>query len=83
MDKSVKIKGFVAFDNGGDKMTWNLTGRRVMFFPKKPVRDLLTENHYWAARISPYDVIHLSYEDFPELKWDDEPVEVELTISKI
>ncbi len=81
-DKSVKIKGFVAVDNCGDKTIINPTGRRVAFFPKKPVRDLLTNNHYWAAHISPYDVIHLSYEDFPELKWEDEPIEVEITINK-
>lgn len=81
-DKSVKIKGFVAVDNCGDKTIINPTGRRVAFFPKKPVRDLLTNNHYWAAHISPYDVIHLDYRDFPELKWEDEPIEVEITINK-
>lgn len=78
--KEVIVKGFVAVDNGGDKMTWNPTGRRVAFFPKKPVRDLLTDRHYWAAHISPYDVIHLGYEDFPKLKWEDEPIEVEVVI---
>lgn len=81
-EKEVKVKGFVAVDNGGDKMTWNPTGRRVAFFPKKPVRDLLTDSHYWAAHISPYDVIHLGYDAFPELKWEDEPIEVEITINK-
>lgn len=79
----VTIKGFVAVDNAGDKMTWNPTGRRVAFFPKRPVRDLLTSNHYWAAHISPYDVINLGHECFPELKWEDEPIEVELTIKRI
>lgn len=82
MDKSVKVKGFVAVDNCGDKTIINPTGRRVVLFPKKPVRDLLTNNHYWAAHISPYDVIHLGYEDFPELKWEDEPIEVEIIINK-
>lgn len=83
MNKPVKVKGFVAVDNCGDKTIYNPTGRRVAFFPKKPVRDLLTNNHYWAAHISPYDVINLGYEDFPELKWEDEPVEVEITINKV
>ena len=80
--KEVIVKGFVAVDNCGDKTICNPTGRRVAFFPQKPVRDLLTNNHYWAAHISPYDVIHLGYEDFPELKWEDEPIEVEITINK-
>lgn len=83
MNKPVKVKGFVAVDNCGDKTICNPTGRRVAFFPQKPVRDLLTNNHYWAAHISPYDVIHLGYEDFPELKWEDEPIEVEITINKV
>ena len=83
MNKPVKVKGFVAVDNCGDKTTYNPTGRRVAFFPKKPVRDLLTSSHYWAAHISPYDVIHLGHECFPELKWEDEPIEVELTIKKV
>lgn len=81
--KEVKVKGFVAVDNCGDKTICNPTGRRVAFFPQKPVRDLLTNNHYWAAHISPYDVIHLGYEDFPELKWEDEPIEAEITINKV
>lgn len=83
MNKLVKVKGFVAVDNCGDKTIHNPTGRRVAFFPKRPVRDLLTSSHYWAAHISPYDVIHLGYECFPELKWEDEPIEVELTIKKM
>lgn len=83
MNKPVKVKGFVAVDNCGDKTIYNPLGRRVAFFPKKPVRDLLTSNHYWAAHISPYDVIHLGHECFPELKWEDEPIEVELTIKKV
>ena len=83
MNKTVKVKGFVAVDNCGDKTIYNPLGRRVAFFPKRPVRDLLTSSHYWAAHISPYDVIHLGYECFPELKWEDEPIEVELTIKKV
>ena len=76
------FKGFVAVDYCGDKMTWNPTGRRVSFFTKKPVRDLLTENHYWASIGPDYESIKLGYECFPELKWEDEPVEVELVIYK-
>ena len=33
--EEIVLKGFVAVDNGGDKMTWNPSERRVILFEKK------------------------------------------------
>ena len=56
--------------------------RRVTFFPKKPVRDVLTEYKYWAATRPEYESIKLDSNVFPELKWEDEPKKVHIIIVK-
>ena len=73
----------MSVSNAERKTTDNPTGRRVSFFPNKPVRDLLTDNHYWANTKSPYESLRLPFDSFPELKWEDEPIEVEHTIKQI
>lgn len=82
MKEEVVIKGFVAVDNCADKMTWNPTGRRVLFFPQMPFRDFLTDKPYWCAPFKPYGIIELGHECFQELSWEDDPMEVELKILK-
>ena len=75
--ENIKIKGWVAVDSDA------MNNRRVSFFPQKPVRDLLTQYKYWAATRPNYEVIQLNSDAFPDIKWEDEPIEVELTIKPI
>lgn len=74
MTQEATIKGWVAVDT-------ETTGRRrVKFFPNKPVRDVLTEFHYWAATGPYYESIRLGQNQFESIQWEDEPVEAEITI---
>lgn len=75
--ENTKIKGWVAVDSD------TMNNRRVSFFTQKPVRDLLTEYDYWAATRPNYEVIRLNSDAFPEIKWEDEPIEVEVTIKPV
>ena len=68
------VEGWVAVDSDThDK-------RRVTFFPKKPVRDVLTEYKYWAATRPRYESIQLDSNAFPNLKWEDEPKKVKFIL---
>lgn len=67
------IKGWVAVDTA-------LGVRRVTFFPNKPVRSILTDVHYWATRWPDNESIQLGSNLFKGLRWEDEPVEAEITI---
>lgn len=71
-----KVHGWVAVDKD------SVGNRRVTFFPLKPVRDELTDFHYWASR-RPFDVLPLSSTAFPDMTWEDEPIEVELIVREI
>ena len=75
--ESTKIKGWVAVDSD------TMNNRRVSFFPQKPVRDLLTQYKYWAATRPNYEVIRLNPDAFPDIRWENEPIEVEITIKSI
>lgn len=77
--KEIVLKGFVAVDNGGDKMTWNPSGRRVILFEKKPYREntFLTGTPYWASSFSN---IKLDWDSFLPMSWEDDPIEVELKV---
>lgn len=66
--KVVKTKGWVAKDECG-----------LWFFRNKPYRVTGTLVSYWTD-VNPNSEIGLSEELFPELTWESEPVEVELTI---
>ena len=71
-----EVEGWVAADS-------DTTGkRRVTFFPKKPVRDVLTEYKYWAATPPRYESINLDSNAFPNLTWEDEPKKVHIIIVK-
>jgi len=73
MTQKATIKGWVAVDTA-------LGERRVIFFPNKPVRDVLTDVHYWAATRPNYESIQLGSNLFEDIRWEDEPVEAEITI---
>lgn len=74
MTQEETIKGWVAVDK-------DTTGRRrVTLFPNKPVRDVLTDFHYWAATRPYYESIRLDSNHFKDMTWEDEPVEAEITI---
>ena len=71
-DGSPKIKGWVARDKDGE----------LSFFSVHPMRfeDYATKWCVPGACI----VCHLGFnESFPDLKWEDEPIEVELTLNRI
>ena len=38
---------------------------------------------HWVAVKSPYDVLHLVHDVFPELSWTDEPLEMNMYITPI
>lgn len=71
---SKAVEGWVAVDSD------TYGKRRVTLFPKKPVRDVLTEYKYWAATCPRYESIKLDSNAFPNLKWEDEPKKVKLII---
>lgn len=50
-------------------------------FSNKPVRHLIGDFEYWR-REEPYSTISLPNSLYPELKWEDEPIEVELVSKK-
>lgn len=74
MTQEVTIKGWVAVDKD------SIGERRVTFFPSKPVRDVLTDFHYWAATRPNYESIRLGSNFFKGLRWEDEPVEAEIIV---
>lgn len=49
---------------------------RVFLFKSKPIRS----NGTWISALDYYSLLR---SDFPELTWEDEPIEVEFTIKKI
>lgn len=73
MTQKSKIKGWVAVDTA-------LGRRRVTFFPNKPVRHVLKDIHYWAVTRPDYESIQLGSNLFEGIRWEDEPVEAEITI---
>lgn len=67
-----KIKGWVARDKNVDGF-W---GNGLILHACKPYRD----GNEWSSKTI---AMHLRNDFFPELTWEDEPIEVELTIKKI
>lgn len=63
----VKIKGWVARDKDG----------QISCYCDKPYR-----SHYCWYSFPRYEVWILPDELYPDLKWEDEPIEVELYLSK-
>ena len=72
MEQEYKIKGWVARDCYG-----------LWFYKQKPYR--VNGNHtlHWTDEFGPNSEYGLNEELFPDLSFDDEPIEVELTIKKI
>jgi len=66
-----KIHGWVARDFNNDPFL----GDGLIVHKEKPERN----GNCWSSNTI---MFHLPWEYFPELKWEDEPIEVEITISK-
>lgn len=74
MTQKATIKGWVAVDTA-------LGRRRVTFFPNKPpVRAVLKDFHCWVVTRSGYESIQLGSNLFEDIRWEDEPVEAEITV---
>lgn len=71
-EQEYKIKGWVARDKYFDP----LFGNGLILHSHKPTRD----GNEWSGESI---LIHLPNRLFPDLSFDDEPIEVELTINKI
>ena len=69
---SPKIKGWVARDECEDI----LFGKGLCIHSRKPERN----GDCWSAFTI---LMHLSWDMFPDLKWEDEPIEVELEIHRV
>lgn len=67
-EQEYKIKGWVARDKRNNE---------ISVYAEKPLR----ADCWWALNGGGY--ITLNENTFPELTWEDEPIEVELTIKKI
>ena len=71
MNEEYKIKGWVARDKYFDP----LFGNGLILHSQKPTRD----RNEWSGESI---LIHLPNRLFPDLSFDDEPIEVELIIKK-
>lgn len=74
LEEAAALEGWVAVDSDTEGH------RRVIFFSKRPVRDVLTRYKYWAATRPRFESIQLDSNAFPNLKWEDEPKKVKLII---
>lgn len=72
MNEEYKIKGWVA----RDKQVDGFWGNGLILHHSKPTR----EGNEWSSKTI---AMHLPNELFPDLSFDDEPIEVELTIKKV
>lgn len=66
------IKGWVARDEFG-----------LMFYRHNPYRVIGTSCSHWTDDLGPNSEWHLPDALFPFLKWEDEPIEVELIIREV
>ena len=69
MNKSITFSGWLARDSRED----NVFGLGLCLHHTKPRR----EGDSWSGLTI---AMHLPWNAFPELKWEDEPIEVEITI---
>ena len=79
MNKEYKLKGWVAKNgasNENEKTYLYIYDNSIIFSQIKPTR-----NEYYKH----WDCsnFYLSPKAFPDLKWEDEPIEVELTIKTV
>ena len=66
--QEVKIKGWVARDYNG----------QLAFYPRCPER----YGYYWDID-NPNEYMYINNDCFPELRWENEPIKVEVTIKKM
>ena len=71
----LKIKGWVARQNVSKIPYYYVYSHQLAFFKTKPKRG----DGEWNGGIGMY----IDSDLFPDLKWEDEPVEVELIIKKL
>ena len=67
-----KIKGWVARDECG-----------LWLYREKPYRVEGTFCSHWSDKNGPNSELSLDINIFPELTWEDEPIEIELIIRKV
>ena len=74
MTKEATIKGYVGCDKDGT----------LRFCHHKPTRQNEIEQTWWGSCDADFDIWnHNLRELFKDLTWDDEPVEVELTLKRL
>ena len=77
MSKEYKIKGWIAKNGAPKEKTFMYPyDNSIIFSEIKPIRD----EYYKQWKLG---IFCLSPRAFPDLKWEDEPVEVELTIKTV
>ena len=67
---NIKIKGYIARDKNNE----------LHFFNEKPYREHPVL--WWKTKNEVQDMLYIDSDIFPELKWEDEPIQVELFIKK-
>jgi len=77
MNKEYKLKGWIAKNGASNDRTYMyIYDNNIVFSEIKPTRD----EYYKHWNPSKF---YLSPKAFPNLKWEDEPIEVELTIKTV
>jgi hypothetical protein len=66
------IKGYVARDKNGD----------IWFHYYKPKRENDIEKTWWGSSDKQFKIYDFDFPEYKDLKWEDEPVEVELTLKR-
>lgn len=78
MDKIEKVKGWVARDDDGTLAIHYEKPRRVCY----PNGNIMPDGTPWVwENEAGYGLLPVKI--FPDLKWEDEPLEVELTIKRV
>lgn len=77
MPNEYKLKGWVAKNGASNERTYMYVyDNNIIFSQIKPTRDEYYKHWNFAK-------FYLSPKAFPDLKWEDEPIEVELSIKII
>lgn len=77
MANEYKLKGWIAKNGISNEKTYMyLYDNNIIFSEIKPTRD--EYNKHWN-----FAKFYLDPKNFPDLKWEDEPIEVELSIKII
>lgn len=77
MNKEYKLKGWIAKNGASNKKTYMYVyDNNIIFSEIKPTRDEYYKHWNFAK-------FYLNPEAFPDLEWEDEPIEVEFTIKTV